>query len=117
VIRPALLAALLLTGCAVAPIRGREAVQAERRMRQGERLYNYPELGVMIYRASEATVRELCPGRVRCCFIAPPRLIVALWDAVDCIVHELCHANEPKPKPDHLGPCGQIHWDEGRVIR
>lgn len=82
------LAAAVLSSCASAP-----------------RVYRYESLGFSVVKADPATVDRVCKARIktndrgepisrriRCCYLADRSIWVAHTD-VDCILHELCHAD------------------------
>lgn len=73
------------------------------------RVYRYRNLGFSVVRADQDTVDRVCrkriklndkgreiTRRIRCCYLTDRSIWVAETD-VDCIFHELCHADGRKP--------------------
>lgn len=72
------------------------------------RVYRYESLGFSVVKADPVTVDRVCRARVklndrgepisrriRCCYLSDRSIWVAHTD-VDCILHELCHADGRK---------------------
>lgn len=89
----ALLIAIMLSGCQSVP-----------------KIYDYPNLGITVIKTDPVTVDRVCgrtikisdngqpiTGRIRCCYTSGNLIWVSRTD-IDCIFHELCHADGTRTK-------------------
>lgn len=58
---------------------------------------------------SPSAAESICGPRIRCCFDHIMRVMTVAWNAVDCIVHELCHVAGGAEVA-----CAGTHWNPHR---
>lgn len=102
-----LLLALLLSGCAI----------DYRREEPRRQTFQYQSM--TLFRAEPWEVDQACVGvgtvndqgklitrRVRCCWNPVRRQMWVAWNDVDCVPHELCHADGTETRE----ACAKVNW-------